>query len=756
MPSLIDRVNSVNAPRKAHTEKTYSGSLWTSGFSNPNYDLRADEYGAAQTVAVVTEVQRGVKFWGNELSGLTWNIHDGATDTILVSSTTRKHPTGKGAMWAAAMRRFARAWKHGFFESIAFSDWVYGETFLWKRRNQVQIADFMWLNPLATEPMIYNGDIAYYQYQSNDPDLPYQLKTDDVAFRIANRNPFDDLRGVSPVLTAINDINIVENVKRSLNGYYRNHMQLGGIVSPSGDIDITGTSINQIKEEMQRGNKGSRNAFNWFFSNAPVKIDPFQPLDIEKNYAIVEPIRKQIAMAMGVPPILSGDPTDATYENTKETLRNWWQTDGIPYASQVAEFVNESLLPAVEPGNDIYFAFDFTAFEIEDPETVSADVSAGIGEITESQKKRGLKVDPVLEGIYIIGGKPMHRDIIAQIAKQLPPEYAQPAAPAIPALPQAGTGDPVSPMAEPALPVVADEPLLSLDTEKHIHSHDDIEAETWDYTPSLARKELAAWQRHVKAKAARPFEPRYTRGDIADIVMSGLASGADMIPVFDSAFALLPQSLDSLKSAFIAVFDALQSDDDITATKSLQSIRLDFEGRFADVLQDIRSGNVDNRRRAGDILRQLIRTFGYRAYVQGLQDGGVMDNPSEEDESEIASLRSAQSTFVSNITRVLIREDGVSDSQAAGKPDMWWRGSIQPFYNAGLASANANGLYEWVLGAAEEHCTDCPRLNGQRHRLKHWRARNLQAGTVGQNTVCKGYRCQCKLIPASGKAQGKF
>jgi hypothetical protein len=461
-------------------------------------------------------------------------------------------------------------------------------------------------------------------------------------------------------------------------------------------------------------------------------------------------------------------------------MKNWWQTDGIPYATKIAKFANDELLPSVEPNTDIYFGFDFAPYQIEDPETVSTDFTAQYIPINVAQKKRGYEVDERLDGVYIIGGKPMHADIIAQIAKQLPPEYAQAQqpAPVLPAtLPQAGeekkpsseipTMADGSPIIEPPLPakfgsihdginINGDEPNLP---ETHIshgeHSHEPV-VETWDYTPSLARKELAAWQRHIKAKASRPFEPRYTRGDIADLVTSGLASSADMIPVFDSAFALLPSGLDSLKTAFIAVFDAIAADDDITATKSVQAIRLDFEGRFADVLNDIRSGNVDNRRRAGDILRQLIRTFGYRAYVQGLQDGGVMDNPSEEDEAEIASLRSAQSTFVSNITRVLIREDGVSDSQAAGKPDMWWRGSIQPFYNAGLASANANGLYEWVLGATEAHCTDCPRLNGQRHRMKHWRARNLQAGTVGQNTVCKGYQCLCKLVPASGKASGKF
>jgi hypothetical protein len=1076
MASLIDRVNSINAPRKQASTKSYTGgNLWYAG-SPVNRDLRSDEYGAAQAVAIVTEVQRAVKFWEQWLSGLTWHVYDGKTDAILTSSADRKPPTGAGAMWFNAMQRFSRQWKHDFFESIAFSDWVYGETFIGKLRNQVQAADFMWLNPLATEPMILSGKIDYYQYQSDDPQYPYRIDPQHVAFRIAQRNPFDDLRGNSPVITAINDINIVENAKQALINYYRKGMQLGGVVSgkPSteGAWSVDGNTLDEIKEQMARGNKGVQNFYEWFFSNAPVDINQFQPIDIEKNYAIIEPLRKQIAFAMGVPPVLSGDPTEVNYDNADKVMKNWWQTDGIPYATKIAKFTNDDLLPSVEPNTDIYFGFDFAPFQIEDPETVSTDFTAQYIPINVAQKKRGYEVDERLDGVYIIGGKPMHADIIAQIAKQLPPEYAQAQqpAPVLPAtLPQ---GEPVT--EEPALPAVTEEPVkkydpsqprdgdgqfgsgggsssgggnsgggdssssdssgdkpsggdkpspkkpskpekpkkgkpdwakkenrtagkdpegyqdygnvmrnpkngdantqiramsdqqvanldkkqqnavttytgesyqdingglregkklnatqqrtvdnldaalsknslsedtvlyrgmrmtpeletqlttgatftdsaytsasfdqtmgdsfargalmrvkapagtngLSVasisnfppesefllprntqyritgvskdskgqfyidaeiigsdgkskwvryylnpykqepeqkpetdrsdkfswgiedivfdepiegesdsdsepaddetetpDTEKHAHSPT---VETWDYTPSLARKELAAWQRHIKAKSARPFEPRYTRGDIADLVTSGLASGADMIPVFDSAFALLPSGLDSLKSAFIAVFDAVQADDDITATKSVQSIRLDFEGRFADVLNDIRSGNVDNRRRAGDILRQLIRTFGYRAYVQGLQDGGVMDNPSEEDEAEIASIRSEQSSYVSNITRVLISGDGVTDTQAAGKPELWFNKTIIPFYQAGLASANSNGLYEWRYGFSE-HCSDCLRLNGQRHRLKHWKGKGWLP--QAKKLECGGFNCQCQLIPASGKAVGKF
>jgi hypothetical protein len=425
MPSLAQRIRAFLNPIPQATKSYSTGSLFgLLGYTGQNYDLRADEYGAAQAVTVVTEVQRAVKFWQQWLSGLVWHIYDGKTDEILVSSTDRKVNNGAGAFWFTAMKRFPENWKHDFFESVAFSDWVYAETYIGKLRNRVQVADVMWLNPLAIEPDIQRGQILGYRYTGDEGYLI--LDTNEVAYRIASRNPFDDWRGVSPVLAAIDKINITENAHRTLNSYYRNHMQLGGVVSgkPSDNsFSLDGGTIEEIKEDMRRNHKGAHNAFGWFFSNAPVDVQQFNPVDIEKNYAIVEPLRKQIAQAMGVPPVLSGDPTEVNYDNADKVMKNWWQTDGIPYARKVEGFVNRQLLPEIEVGNDVYFGFDYAKFEIEDPDTVAADFSSQIIPINVAQQKRGYEVDDSLADIYIVNGRPMHRDIIVQVAMAVPPEY---------------------------------------------------------------------------------------------------------------------------------------------------------------------------------------------------------------------------------------------------------------------------------------------------------------------------------------------
>lgn len=810
------------------SQKGYSNSsaFYPLGYIGANHDLRADEYGAAQAVTVVTEIQRGVKFWQQWLSGLTWHIYDGNTDEVLVSSTDRRVNPGMGALWFNAMKRFPEDWKHDFFESIAFSDWVYAETYIAKLSNTVQVADYMWLNPLAVEPDIQRGKITGYRYSGDEGY--YLLPPGQVAYRIAQRHPMDDWRGISPILTAIDKINVHENVYRSLNAFYRNNMQLGGIVSGKpneGSFSIDGTTVEQVKTDMARNHKGVDNAFRWFFSNAPVDVNQFEQVDIEKNYNIIAPLRKEIAMALGVPPVLSGDPTEVNYDNADKVMKNWWSTDGIPYAKKVANFVNRQLLSDIEKGNDVYFGFDFTPFEVEPPEIISIDVQSGTVDLYESSKRRGYEPNEKLKGVRIINGVPMHDDLIAQKAREglqdskqesdtlatdskvavptsevfgyhieagivdinearaqigLPPKQAketnelqelqaklsvmvtayQAGIPTAISAQMVGLSIPTPPQASEPESVVTDvtdnEPIAP-DTEKSItiDGHT-LAIETWDYTPAKARKELITWQKHVKNDRTRAFIPEYTRGDIADSVIAGLQSDSEITSVFDAAFAMLPQGIDPLESAFKSVFEAILADDEPTFTKSLLSIDNEFTSRFEGVLSDIRSGNIDNRRRAGDIIRQMIRTFGYRAFVQGLEDGGVSDTPSEDDEIEIARLRSEQTSYVANLTRVLIREDGVTDAQAAGKPDMWFKKAIMPFYYAGYESAKANAMMEFAGDDGEESCSTCKRLKGQRHRLKDWKRKQLRPQVDTENFICGGWKCSHILIPTTGKAQGKW
>jgi len=189
--------------------------------------------------------------------------------------------------------------------------------------------------------------------------------------------------------------------------------------------------------------------------------------------------------------------------------------------------------------------------------------------------------------------------------------------------------------------------------------------------------------------------------------------------------------------------------------KEIQSTRLDFESDFGDLLDSARSGDT-NRRRFGAILRDLIRKYGDKAYRDGLAESGI-DEMDEDDRTNYLSILAEQSHYVTSLGDTLFK-DGISNAQAAQKAEMWFKGSIQPFNDAGRMSANANGLYIAVGSDGKESCPDCKRLKGQVHRLKAWKKRNLMLGTPGQDTECQGFNCDHHLVRAEAgvKAQGDW
>lgn len=192
--------------------------------------------------------------------------------------------------------------------------------------------------------------------------------------------------------------------------------------------------------------------------------------------------------------------------------------------------------------------------------------------------------------------------------------------------------------------------------------------------------------------------------------------------------------------------------EETTAAKALQATRLDFEDAFADALKAAREGDM-NRRRFGTVVRGLLQRYGRMAYEDGLRDGGVADATLDDDDrARLALLLADQSRYVSNFGAVLFQQ-GISSGVADMKPAMWFNKSIQPFYDAGLFSADRNGNYEWVYGDTE-HCDTCLRLNGQVHRLRDWHGRELMPKS--SRLDCKGFNCQCSLIRTNERARGRF
>ena len=187
----------------------------------------------------------------------------------------------------------------------------------------------------------------------------------------------------------------------------------------------------------------------------------------------------------------------------------------------------------------------------------------------------------------------------------------------------------------------------------------------------------------------------------------------------------------------------------VKGAKDIQATRLEFEADAAALFDSAQADEV-NRRRFGIILRDLIRKYGDKAFRDGLEAGGVTEDMSAEDRTAYTTLLATQSAYVSSLGDALYH-DGAGVGDSATKASMWFNKSISPFYEAGRLSADANGMYEWVLGDAE-HCTSCLAMSGQKHRLKDY----VNKGITPKASVleCGGFLCACSLVKTTGRAKG--
>src|SRR3990167_1327329 len=189
----------------------------------------------------------------------------------------------------------------------------------------------------------------------------------------------------------------------------------------------------------------------------------------------------------------------------------------------------------------------------------------------------------------------------------------------------------------------------------------------------------------------------------------------------------------------------------VITTKDIQATQLAFESEFSDAIVAAKMDAM-NKQRFGIVARALIRRHGQQAFRDGLRAGGLEDDELSDDElTTIGLFVSQQAGYVTDFADTLFADTEAIES-ADNRALMWFNKSIIPFYQAGLESADRNGLYEWVYGDTE-HCEDCLRMNGQRHRLKAW----FNSGFMpqGDGLACKGFNCKCRLFKTVGKAEGR-
>ncbi len=180
-------------------------------------------------------------------------------------------------------------------------------------------------------------------------------------------HPTDDHYGLSPVEAAANAIDIHNTASLWNKALLDNAARPSGALVYNAGGHLSPEQFDRLKGELEDSFQGARNAGRPMLLEGGLdwKAMSLSPRDMDfieaKNAAA-----REIALAMGVPPMLLGIPGDNTYANYQEANRSFWRQTVLPLADRTARALTAWLGHAWD--EPVQLKADLDAIEALQPE----------------------------------------------------------------------------------------------------------------------------------------------------------------------------------------------------------------------------------------------------------------------------------------------------------------------------------------------------------------------------------------------------
>ncbi len=167
-------------------------------------------------------------------------------------------------------------------------------------------------------------------------------------------HPLSDHYGLAPIEAAATAIDIHNTASRWNKALLDNSARpSGALVYTARDGNLTAEQYDRLKSELEQGFQGAARAGRPLLLEGGLdwKSMSLTPRDmdfIEAKHVAA----REIALALGVPPMLLGIPGDNTYSNYQEATRSFWRSTVLPLVNRTAKALSLWLGPAygVRPG----------------------------------------------------------------------------------------------------------------------------------------------------------------------------------------------------------------------------------------------------------------------------------------------------------------------------------------------------------------------------------------------------------------------
>ncbi len=161
-------------------------------------------------------------------------------------------------------------------------------------------------------------------------------------------NPLNDHYGMSPIEAAASAIDTHNTASRWNKALLDNSARpSGALVYTARDGNLSPDQVARLKAELEQGFQGAARAGRPLLLEGGLdwKSMALSPKDmdfIEAKHVAA----REIALALGVPPMLLAIPGDNTYSNYQEATRTFWRQTVLPLVARTAKALSQWLAPA--------------------------------------------------------------------------------------------------------------------------------------------------------------------------------------------------------------------------------------------------------------------------------------------------------------------------------------------------------------------------------------------------------------------------
>jgi HK97 family phage portal protein len=324
-------------------------------------------------------VHRAVRMVAEAVGSVPWLIYEGrreCTDHPLAQLVARPNPLDTGS---------------AFLETLVANMLIFGNAFVEAVLVDGAPREFHALRPDRMQLLPdANGWIDSFAYTVGGETVRFPVPAQGVApiLHLKFYHPLDDHQGFAPLRAAqaaLDIHNAASNWNRAL---------LANSARPSGALvyagaEGTGLSDEQfirLREELEESFSGLGNAGRPLLLEGGLEWRSFSLSPKDMDHAETKAAAaRDIALALGVPPLVLGLPGDNTYANFQEANRAFWRQTVIPFVARLQQNFSAWLTPAYP---DITLRYDLDRIDALAAERESEWRRIGAADFLTADEKR--------------------------------------------------------------------------------------------------------------------------------------------------------------------------------------------------------------------------------------------------------------------------------------------------------------------------------------------------------------------------------